>query len=87
MTHPADTSAAAGASIVPHLERLEALVVACIRARGSACCDEVEADSGLSHQTTSARITTLAKRGILVATGETRRTRSGRRACAWRVAL
>jgi hypothetical protein len=87
MNTPSQTSADAAASIAPHLQRLEAVVIDTVRTLGSATSDDVERIAGLSHQTTSARFTALSRRGILIPSGETRKTRSGRKACAWRVAL
>lgn len=43
-------------------------------------CDAVEAASGMSHQTCSARITELVTEGRIRDTGERRKTRSGRAA-------
>jgi len=45
-----------------------------------ATCEELEIRLGLSHQTASAAITALVKKGILVDSGERRTTRSGRKA-------
>lgn len=42
-----------------------------------ATCDEVEARLGYSHQTASARLTELRADGLVVRTGQRRRTRSG----------
>lgn len=87
MTTTTETSSAAAASIAPHLSLLECWVLSAVKKNGTATCDEVERITGLSHQTASARITALSRRGVLVPSGELRRTRSGRNACAWMVAL
>lgn len=77
-----ETSQAAAASVTPDLGRLEAIVFACIKARPRTC-DEVEAVTGLSHQTVSARIRGLVLRAALEDTGQRAITRSGRRAAIW----
>lgn len=41
-------------------------------------CDEIEAFTGLKHQTASARVNDLVKAGLLVDSGERRPTRSNR---------
>lgn len=43
-------------------------------------CDELEAATGWSHQTTSARVTELKSAGWIVDSGRRRPTRSGRSA-------
>lgn len=57
-------------------------IVKWVGQRGSrgATCDEVEAVSSLPHQTVSARITEAKALGLLVPSGEKRKTRSGRNA-------
>jgi hypothetical protein len=45
-----------------------------------ATCDEVEQALGLTHQNASARVHTLAKKGLITLSGEARKTRSMRRA-------
>lgn len=82
MTHT-DTSEAALASLEPHLERLERLVLLAIEANGRATCDEIEQETGLSHQSASARLTALKNRELICATDERRKTRSGRKAICW----
>ncbi len=76
-----DTSRAAAISITPHLERLERSVLGIITAfdeRGLTC-DELEENTGLSHQTASARINALyRKKGLIRDSGLRRKTRSGR---------
>ena len=47
-------------------------------------CDEVECIKKISHQTASARIRDLARIGMIVDSGERRKTRSGRNAIVWR---
>lgn len=86
-----DTSEAAAASIQPHLGALQAQVLDCI-ARHRDChlvdgltCDEVEWILEMKHQTASARILELRKKGLLRDSGYRRKTRSGRKAVVWRV--
>lgn len=45
-----------------------------------ATCDELEIRLGLTHQTASGAITALLKKGLIVDSGETRQTRSRRKA-------
>lgn len=62
-----------------------ARVHAFITSRGlqGATCDEVEAALGLPHQTASARVYDLAGGGQITADGQTRKTRSNRKARVW----
>jgi hypothetical protein len=46
-------------------------------------CDQLEAMLGMLHQTCGARMWELANDGILVKTGERRKTRSGSWAVVW----
>ena len=83
------TSRAAADSVKDELPRLEAEVLAAIRARGEhgATDDEIEQATGLRHQTASARRRGLVLKKLIVADGDkTRKTRSGRAAQVWRVA-
>jgi response regulator of citrate/malate metabolism len=48
-------------------------------------CDEVEERIAMSHQTCSARFSELKRDGLIVSTGERRKTRSGRPAMAYRI--
>lgn len=48
-------------------------------------CDEIEIQTGLSHQTCSPRVHELAKIGAIVDSGERRKTRTGRRATVWKL--
>jgi DNA-binding MarR family transcriptional regulator len=50
-----------------------------------ATCDEIEAATGMKHQSASALITRLSRQGRLRDTGERRLTRSGRAATVWGV--
>jgi hypothetical protein len=79
------TSAAAAESITDEdLSRLEARVFDEI-ARAPQTCDALEVATGLSHQTTSARIRGLVLRDRIIDSGYKQRTRSGRWAVVWRV--
>ncbi len=81
-----DTSAAAASSLRDDdLSRLEALVYATLKVRPRTC-DDVEAGTGLSHQTVSARIRGLVLRGRVVDSGRREKTRQGRNAVVWRIA-
>lgn len=80
-----ETSVEAARRIEPHLARLEQLVATSIAASNNGLtCDEVEVVTQLSHQTASARINGLYRRDVIVASGDKRLTRSGRRALVWR---
>lgn len=80
-----DTSDAAADSMVPHASRLQAMVLDEIRQRRAhgMTCDEVEATLGLSHQTISARVYELHKKGMIADSGQRRPTRAGRAAKVW----
>lgn len=78
------TSAAAAGSIdADDLNRLEAVVFAVLHARPRTC-DAVEQETGLSHQTASARIRGLVLRDQIVDSGVKAPTRSGRLAVVWK---
>lgn len=79
------TSAAAAASVVPHLGQLQSMVFGYLHARGpiGATDDEVEQVLGLSHQTASASRRELVTKGLAEDSGGTRPTRSGRQATVW----
>jgi hypothetical protein len=80
-----ETSQAAAASVEPHVNRLEQVVLTAIQFAGlhGMTCDEVEESQALSHQTASARINGLASRRIIMDSGRRRRTRSERQAVVW----
>jgi hypothetical protein len=78
-----ETSAqAAGAMRAHDLARLEAIVLAAIKARPRTC-DDVEIVTGLTHQSASARIRGLVLRDQLVDSGRRAKTRHGRNAVVW----
>ena len=80
-----DTSREAAKRIVPHLARLESLVLEaiCQAGPGGLCDHEIESATGLVHQTASARRRELVLRGLVADSGIRRNTASGRRAKAW----
>lgn len=82
-----DTSKAAASSVIDQLGNLERNVYDAIRGAGSRgmTTDEVEVRTGLSHQTASARVNQLAKRGVIELSKERRPTRSGRSAGVYKV--
>jgi predicted ArsR family transcriptional regulator len=80
------TSSAAAKSIKPAVGKIKRQVLRFIREQGGATCDEVEQYLELRHQTASARINELKVAGLIVATGDKRKTRSGRAAAVWRIA-
>ena len=78
-----DTSEAAAASIDG--EHLREFVFSFIQKAGAGgmTCDEVEVAAQMSHQTTSARINELARRGFILDSTRRRPTRSSRMAIVW----
>lgn len=80
-----ETSVAAARSMEGSANILRLQVFKLIRRSGTTgmTCDEVECESGLRHQTASARVNELAGRGDLVDSGSRRKTRSGRLAIVW----
>jgi hypothetical protein len=81
---PTETRRAAHQAIQPEKNRLQAVVLDCIRAAGrlGRTTDEVEVATKLPHQTASARVNELHNAGAIVAAGK-RRTRSGRHAIVY----
>jgi hypothetical protein len=75
-----DTSRDAYGSMQPHVERLEAMVFVEIKRSGSygACSFEIEERLGMIHQTISARITGLKRKGLIRPNGKKRLTQSKR---------
>tara|TARA_S200000501_G_scaffold86182_1_gene79044 strand:+ start:404 stop:670 length:267 start_codon:yes stop_codon:yes gene_type:complete len=51
--------------------------------RGASTCDELEIALEGKHQSVSATLTAARKSGLIVDTGQTRPTRSGRSAIVW----
>lgn len=72
-------------SIREHKERVLAAVVKTVRDAGPVglTCDEIEIRLELSHQTVSARCTEAKARNLIVHSGRTRATRSGRSAAVY----
>jgi hypothetical protein len=83
-----DTSLAAAISVQDDLERLERMVYNCIAMTGTCgiTCDRIEAETGLSHQTASARVNALKRKGVILDSTRRELTRSGRPATLWIVA-
>lgn len=80
-----DTSYQASKSIAPQVGKIALQVYEQINCWIGATCDEIEANTGLSHQTASARMRELALMGRIRKAGERRKTRSGRNAEVWEV--
>lgn len=78
-----ETSAEAAASVAPVTGDLRNMVLNHIRRSGGATCDECEVALELAHQTCSARVTELRKLGLIVDSGQKRKTRSNRNAAVW----
>lgn len=81
-----DTSRAAAKSIAPILTEQEAQVFALFVEAGERglTTDEAEVLSGKRHQSVSARVNGLTRKGHLVCTEATRPTRSNRKAHVYR---
>lgn len=77
-----ETSKEAAKSIEPSAGTWEGIVLDHIRSQGKhgATADECLHELGLTHQNGSARVSTLAKKGLIIRTNTKRLTRSGRRA-------
>lgn len=52
-----------------------------------ATCDRLEQVLGMSHQTTSARLNDLARRGKILDSGRREKTRTGRPAICWKAVV
>jgi predicted HTH transcriptional regulator len=78
-----ETSKQAASAIEPIVAQLEAR---CLQELGKEglTCDELELILRWSHQTASARINRLMKKGLIQDSGERRPTRTGRPAVVWR---
>lgn len=85
----AQTSRDAAVSMKEAAQSYEAKVLDFIRRQGTwgATADEVQGALRLSHQNGSARVSTLAKKGLIVRTGRKRVTRSGRKAFVYVAAV
>ena len=80
-----ETSDLAAASVEPHLERLEMLVLDAIAgSKDGLTCDDVEQETGLSHQCASARLNSMWHDNYVIRTNLKRKTRSGRFAFVYR---
>lgn len=77
------TSHEARRSIINHLTAMEAQVMGVIEKYGTLSVDDIECLTGMTHQSASARVCELHKRGRLRDSGQKRVTKSGRRAIAW----
>lgn len=78
------TSRSAAESVRESAATLRSKVLAFIRDRGGATCDEAEEALGLTHQTASARVNELMNLRWIEDSGKKRPTRSGRKAIVWR---
>lgn len=81
-----ETSREAADAIRPVVPRLEGIVLEAIRSAGGLCDHEIEAVTGLIHQTASARRRGLVLKGLVADSGVRRVTASGRQAKVWVVA-
>lgn len=79
------TSQMAAASIRAALPRLQGEVLSVIRCAGERglTTDEIEAVTGMKHQTASARVVELRRKKLIADSGVRRATRSGRGAVVY----
>lgn len=80
-----DTSREAWEAFQSHLASTDRTIVQLLRSSGGLYSEAIEEQTGLKHQTVSAQLRHLCEAGIVYATGERARTRSGRKAIVWRV--
>ena len=80
-----ETSEAAAKAIEPVAGSLRALVLKHVRGRGlnGSTCDEAEIALSMRHQTCSARVRELSGSGLIVDSGQKRKTSSGRLAVVY----
>lgn len=81
---PVWTSEAAAESMVLPASGLRKKILDLIRDGGGFTCDEVERIFRIRHQSASARIRELVQDGWIEDSGESRKTRSGRKAIVWK---
>jgi hypothetical protein len=82
-----ETSTAAFESLTPEVKsRRERQMLEYIKAKGGATCWEVATALGLLHQSASAAITKLGKKGRIFDTGQRKPTGTGRMAIVWAIA-
>ena len=79
-TSSREASAVAAKAIEPVAGSLRALVLEYVRSRGlnGSTCDEAEIALSMRHQTCSARVRELSGSGLIVDSGQKRKTSSGR---------
>jgi hypothetical protein len=84
-----DTSVEAALALLLEIGRLQAAVLAAIRASGESglTADEAAVNLGLTPFTARPRATELSKRGLIEDSGARRVNLSGRRAIVWRAVL
>lgn len=84
------TSWEAAQSVLEPPERIsakaeKAVLRAILQAPDGLTCDEIEEKLNMSHQTVSARVRGLVRKGgFIVDSGKVRKTRSGRNAIVWK---
>lgn len=87
------TSWEAAQSIMEPPERVRAraeraVLRAILQAPDGLTCDEIETQLNMSHQTVSARIRGLVRKGgYIVDSGKVRKTRAGRNAIVWKESI
>ena len=79
------TSIEAYESVKPYIPTISERIVDYLWDAGIDTCDNIEHQLSLSHQTCSACIRGLVKRGVLEDSGLKSLTRSGRKAIMWQI--
>lgn len=77
------TSKAAAASIKPRIGPLHRLILRRLQDCGNMTDEEMQVEMGMSANTQRPRRRELQVAGLIVDTGKTRKTRSGRAAVVW----
>ena len=80
-----ETSEAAAMSIEPDVGTKQGVILALLRSHGPMTDDALEKITGWRHQSVSARRRELVLAGLVVDSGATARTSSGRKATVWQV--
>jgi len=83
--NPIDQSRAAFKSMKPYIPTVEHRIMHALAVMDTATDDELEVRLDLRHQTASACRRKLVQCDIVEATGDTRPTRSGRKATIWQL--
>jgi predicted ArsR family transcriptional regulator len=80
-----ETSREAHESIKDQVPTIQERILSAIKSSGGKACFEIEAELELTHQTASAAMSGMNKKGSIVDSGKRRKTASGRNAIVWQV--